>query len=274
MQRSRVGRSRLAQRGQPRRPPGEPRLPASASWAIGPICSRRARRTARRWRRARSSTTAGSTPSRGPNVELVTDADRPDRPRGHRHRVGPDRRGRRDRLRHRVRDQQVPVADGGHRSRRDASTSCGRRTAPAPTSASRCPGFPNLFCIYGPNTNSNQGTHPDDGLGAADPVRDPVHRGAVPHRRSRRSTLTREAYDDYNRRLDEGLAQDDLLRSPARHLLHQRARAIVVADVLVDAGVLADDPPPRLLRLRAVLTRAGSAGRRPDSGRQLRSVLI
>ena len=31
--------------------------------------------------------------------------------------------------------------------------SCGRRTAPGPTSAPCCPGFPNLFMLYGPNTN-------------------------------------------------------------------------------------------------------------------------
>ena len=31
-------------------------------------------------------------------------------------------------------------------------TTCGATTR-VPTSASRCPGFPNLFCLYGPNTN-------------------------------------------------------------------------------------------------------------------------
>ena len=33
------------------------------------------------------------------------------------------------------------------------------------------PGFPNLFCIYGPEHQLEPGHHPDDGLRAADPVR-------------------------------------------------------------------------------------------------------
>jgi 4-hydroxyacetophenone monooxygenase len=68
------------------------------------------------------------------------------------------------------------------------------------------PGFPNFFCIYGPNTNSNQGTIPT--MGAEMQTRYAIQcieelfrtgAGAI--------TLTREAYDRYNALLDEGLAK-------------------------------------------------------------------
>ena len=68
------------------------------------------------------------------------------------------------------------------------------------------PGFPNFFCIYGPNTNSNQGTIPT--MGAEMQTRYAIQcieelfrtgAGAI--------TLTREAYDRYNAQLDEGLAK-------------------------------------------------------------------
>jgi len=68
------------------------------------------------------------------------------------------------------------------------------------------PGFPNLFCIYGPNTNSNQGTLPT--MGSELQTRyalqciDELFRTG-----SASIEVTREAYDDYNRRLDEGLAR-------------------------------------------------------------------
>lgn len=68
------------------------------------------------------------------------------------------------------------------------------------------PEFPNLFCIYGPNTNSNQGTLPT--MGSELQTRyalqciDELFRTG-----SSSIELTREAYDDYNRRLDDGLAK-------------------------------------------------------------------
>ena len=117
------------------------------------------------------------------------------------------------------------------------------------------PGFPNLFCIYGPNTNSNQGTIPTMGSElqtryALQCIEELFRTGSTSIDLTPRGL--RRLQPPARRRA----AQDDLLRPPPRHLLHQRARPIVVADVLVDAGVLADDPAPRLRRLRAVLSAA------------------
>jgi 4-hydroxyacetophenone monooxygenase len=66
------------------------------------------------------------------------------------------------------------------------------------------PGFPNLFCIYGPNTNSNQGTIPTMGSElqtryALQCIEELFRTG------SRSIDVTPEAYDEYNRRLDDGL---------------------------------------------------------------------
>jgi 4-hydroxyacetophenone monooxygenase len=68
------------------------------------------------------------------------------------------------------------------------------------------PGFPNFFCVYGPNTNSNQGTIPTMGSElqtryAIQCIEELFRTGAAA------IDLTREAYDSYNDRLDEGLAK-------------------------------------------------------------------
>jgi 4-hydroxyacetophenone monooxygenase len=66
------------------------------------------------------------------------------------------------------------------------------------------PGFPNLFCIYGPNTNSNQGTIPT--MGSELQMRYAVQCIEELFRTGRTSIdLKLEAYEEYNRRLDEGL---------------------------------------------------------------------
>ena len=66
------------------------------------------------------------------------------------------------------------------------------------------PGFPNLFCIYGPNTNSNQGTIPT--MGSELQTRYALQCIEELFRTASTSIdVTPEAYDDYNRRLDEGL---------------------------------------------------------------------
>ncbi len=66
------------------------------------------------------------------------------------------------------------------------------------------PGFPNLFCIYGPNTNSNQGTIPT--MGSELQTRYALQCIEELFRTSSTSIdVTPEAYGDYNRRLDEGL---------------------------------------------------------------------
>jgi len=68
------------------------------------------------------------------------------------------------------------------------------------------PGFPNLFCIYGPNTNSNQGTIPT--MGSELQTRYAIECIDELFRTGTSSIdVTREAYDDYNRRLDEGLTR-------------------------------------------------------------------
>jgi 4-hydroxyacetophenone monooxygenase len=68
------------------------------------------------------------------------------------------------------------------------------------------PEFPNLFCIYGPNTNSNQGTLPT--MGSELQTRYAIQCIDELFRTGASSIeLTRDAYDDYNRRLDEGLAR-------------------------------------------------------------------
>jgi 4-hydroxyacetophenone monooxygenase len=67
------------------------------------------------------------------------------------------------------------------------------------------PGFPNLFCIYGPNTNSNQGTLPT--MGAELQTRFAIQCiDALLTSGATAIEVTREAYDASNRRLDERLA--------------------------------------------------------------------
>jgi 4-hydroxyacetophenone monooxygenase len=66
------------------------------------------------------------------------------------------------------------------------------------------PGFPNLFCIYGPNTNSNQGTIPT--MGSELQTRYALQCIEELFRTDSTSIdLKPEAYVEYNRRLDEGL---------------------------------------------------------------------
>ena len=75
-------------------------------------------------------------------------ASRPDR---HPHERRPRARGRRDRLRHRLRRRR-PVAPMRDRGARRPRARRGWRDGPTRTSASPSPGFPNLFLLYGPNT--------------------------------------------------------------------------------------------------------------------------
>ena len=95
----------------------------------------------------------------GPNVELVTDADRRALTRARRrHRRRPRARGRLHHLRHRLQDQRLHVPDG--RSPAPAAARCARtgRTARTRTSGMTVPGFPSLFVMYGPNTNTSGGS--------------------------------------------------------------------------------------------------------------------
>ena len=48
---------------------------------------------------------------------------------------------------------EVPHADEGDRAAAASTCTSTGTATPAPTSASPIPGFPNLFCLYGPNTN-------------------------------------------------------------------------------------------------------------------------
>ena len=156
-----LGRPRLAQSHQPGCSPGQPRLPATQA--------RRSTRPAGGVHAAQPGHVLASghrqrLARRHPGTERGARdrPDRPHRPRRNRHRVGPRDRRRRHRVRHRLRDEQVPVADGSRRPSRHPERALGERRGP------RLPrhhhaGFPNLFCIYGPNTNSNQGTIPTMG---------------------------------------------------------------------------------------------------------------
>ena len=94
--------------------------------------------------RARSrATTSSSSPT---GIAEITDEGRP-------HRRRRRARGRRHHLRHRL----PGVASSSRRCRSSgaAASTCtsGGTATPGPTSASPCPGFPNLFLLYGPNTN-------------------------------------------------------------------------------------------------------------------------
>ena len=60
--------------------------------------------------------------------------------------------GRRARARHRVPSEQVPVAHGDHRPRRHRLHDVWGDD-PRAYLGITMPGFPNLFCLYGPNTN-------------------------------------------------------------------------------------------------------------------------
>ena len=88
-----------------------------------------------------------------PDVELVTDAIERIVPGGVVTAGGTVRAGGRDHLRDRVPDPRLPGAHVGDRP--GAGGSCTRpgATGPRRTSGSLCPGFPNFFMLYGPNTN-------------------------------------------------------------------------------------------------------------------------
>ena len=92
------------------------------------------------------------------NVTLVTDGIQPD----HRDRHRDDRRdaarGRRHRLRDRLPRHRLPVPDDGHRPRgAGRSRSCGEGRRRRAYRFCMMPGFPNLWSIYGPNTNGGLG---------------------------------------------------------------------------------------------------------------------
>jgi cation diffusion facilitator CzcD-associated flavoprotein CzcO len=102
------------------------------------------------------------------------------------------------------------------------------------------PEFANLFCIYGPNTNSNQGTLPT--MGSELQTRYAIQCIDELFRTGASSIeLTRDAYDDYNRRLDEGLAKTISRIRGSTYYINEFGRSS--SNVLVDAAVLADDTP-------------------------------
>ena len=75
------------------------------------------------------------------NVELVTDPIAAITPRGVRCADGTEHRRRRDRLRHRLPRQPLPLADGDRRPRRRHAARAAGATSRAPISASPCPAF-------------------------------------------------------------------------------------------------------------------------------------
>ncbi len=103
------------------------------------------------------TTAAGCGRSRRDNVELVRDGIDHIEADGVVTDDGTPPRGRRHRLRHRLPRQRVlwPMEIVG-RGGVDLQRALGRAARP-PTSASPCPDFPNLFCMYGPGTNLAHG---------------------------------------------------------------------------------------------------------------------
>ena len=136
------------------RPHDAHRLPRAWSSPTGPTCSRRSCRTTRPAPSGCCATTAsGPARSSATTCGSSPTAIREITPDGHRHRRRRGARGRRHHLRHRLPGVEVPHADEGHRPRRRRPARAVGAATPAPTSASPIPGFPNLFCLYGPNTN-------------------------------------------------------------------------------------------------------------------------
>ena len=87
------------------------------------------------------------------NVQLVTEShprDHADRCRDRRRRHP---RRRRHHLRHRLPGVEVPHADDRDRPRRRSTCTSTGKATPAAYLGVTVPGFPNLFCLYGPNTN-------------------------------------------------------------------------------------------------------------------------
>ena len=130
-------------------------VPADASSPTGPICSTRScPRTRSAAKRILRDNGIWATTLKRSNVHLVTEKITEITERsacvtgdGQEHEV--DVRH----LRHRVPGVEVPDADDGDRPRRRRSPRAVGRRGPRATSGITIPGFPNLFCLYGPNTN-------------------------------------------------------------------------------------------------------------------------
>ena len=97
--------------------------------------------------------------SNAPNVELVTDAIARIEPERHPHRRRPAARARLHRLGDRASGPATSCSRwrslGARRSRAGRGLGAAARTR---TSASTVPGFPNMFVMYGPNTNTSGGS--------------------------------------------------------------------------------------------------------------------
>ena len=93
-----------------------------------------------------------------PNVDLVTDRIAEITATGHPHRGRHRAPRRRARARDRLRDARLRRADGDRRRRRPHAGARSGRTCRARTSGMSVPGFPNMFLLYGPNTNGGTGS--------------------------------------------------------------------------------------------------------------------
>ena len=107
--------------------------------------------------------------------------------------------------RHRLRRAALPHRVRGDGPRRPvARARCGTTTTPAPTSALAVPGFPNLFCLYGPNTQPGHG----GSLIFVDRDADALHHRPAPHdghrRTSARVEVRQDVHDAYNARRRRG----------------------------------------------------------------------
>ena len=116
-----------------------------------------------------------------------------------------------------------PTSSARSRSPAATGVDLGERlvaTARTRTSASPCPGFPNLFCVYGPNTNLGGSSIIGDarGAGRLDRPGRPADRRRPPPRRTR---CDREVVAAYDREMQEPAGRQHLVR--VRQLVHATA---------------------------------------------------
>ena len=112
--------------------------------------------------------------------------------------------GRRDRLRHGLHDDRVPRADGGAgRDGRRLAEDAWAHGAEAYLGIA-VPGFPNMFLLYGPNTNHGTGSAVELLEAQAKYVVQAV--GADRRRSGRAARGAREVHEAFVREMDERLA--------------------------------------------------------------------
>ena len=145
-----------AHRRAPRRPRARRRSCACSS--ATPRCAARRGPTTRSAASGSCSAPTSCPRCSGRNVELVTEPIARVEPEGI---VTARRRAARGRLHHlgdRLQDERLHVPDGDHRRRRTRACSEQWATGAHAHLGITVPGFPNMFVMYGPNTNTSGGS--------------------------------------------------------------------------------------------------------------------